>query len=101
VNFLFVVLLLFTLLIAFIGVQFWRGKWLEHLTLIDDPNKFRDGVIAKTSGLMLFSCAFFMFIFSLSTLTEYLFETMIILIIGCIITSIVGYGYLYTRGRKK
>lgn len=69
--------------------------------MIDDMSKFKDGAVSKTCGIMFFALAILTSLFAASALTDMMLYGLIGLVISMIITFVVGYSYLYTKGRKK
>ncbi|MGI6471568.1 MAG: hypothetical protein ACOX1N_00615 [Candidatus Methanomethylophilaceae archaeon] len=88
------VFLIASALLALIGTQFQRGKWLECITLIDAKKYDREG-LSKISSAMMYAIAV---AFSLCIVGFLLNKAVIFFILCmtiCIVTVIAGYHYMF------
>lgn len=94
----YVLFLIVSALLALIGTQFLRGKWLEYITLIDAKKCDRES-LSKISAAMMFACAL---AFSLCAVGFFfnmvgIFSALCVTI--CIVAIIVGYYRIFNLER--
>ncbi|MGD9706697.1 MAG: hypothetical protein AB7V07_03365 [Candidatus Delongbacteria bacterium] len=97
---LYILFLAVSVLIALLGMQFWRGKWLEYITLID-INRYDRKILSKISAIVCFTIALAFSLFAAGVLLEMVDEFAIVTIAVCIVTIFVGYYLIFAKAKKR
>jgi len=98
--FLFVTMILIATLMIGIGIQFYRGKWLEYITLID-PDNYDCNSLSKISSSMCFSIAITFFIFTIAIILRKTKDFSIIALITLMVVLFFGYLSIFYLAKRK
>lgn len=77
-------------ILALLGSQLSRGRWLEHITLIDLCEHDRAG-IAKISSLMMFAMAFGFSVAAILSFWGSILTVVLALLAIIVAVSLIGY----------
>ncbi|MFA7032925.1 MAG: hypothetical protein WC201_05145 [Bacilli bacterium] len=86
----FAVFLVTSAVLALIGTQFLKGKWLEYITLIDAKKYDRES-LSGISAAMMFACALAFSLCAVGFFFNLAGIFIVLCITVCIVTMIAGY----------